>query len=232
MVVGASYGLLWVRSYREGVLDAARLRAQLSAAHLEVMKMQLQPHVLFGALEAIRASIRVDRAGAVSMNTGLGDMLRHALERTGAHEVPLREEVDALEHYLDIKRRYHGERLHVAWSVAPDTKDALVPHLLLQPLAESLLRGEPDRGADTTVEIASRKEDRVLRLSVRVEAAGRELDPEAAGGNPLQTTRARLERLYEQAQSVEVAGTETGGLCITLRIPFRFATGAEEDGRE
>src|SRR5262249_33204969 len=70
----------------------------------------------------------------------LSALLRLSLENDGAQEVPLQQELDFLKGYLEIQQVRFGERLNVRYDVAPETMEARLPSLLLQPLVENAIQ--------------------------------------------------------------------------------------------
>jgi LytS/YehU family sensor histidine kinase len=218
-------GVLMFALYLAKRVRAAELEAQLARANLRALQAQLRPHFLFNALNTVAGLVRGDeRRAATEMLAGLGDLLRATLKADGAHEVPLRDELDLVERYLAIERARFEDRLEVAVSVARGARDALVPSLILQPLVENALRhGIAPSRAGGRVAIVAEREDSVLRLQVRnTGAAGGAA--EAGEGVGLSNTRARLERLYGGAQRFRLErGAE--GAVATIELPFRPAAG-------
>jgi LytS/YehU family sensor histidine kinase len=102
--------------------------------------MQLHPHFLFNALNALSELIHRDPRAADRMVSRLGDLLRSTLESDGQEEVPLARELDVLERYLDVERLRFPDRLSVHVDVAPDCLRAAVPNFILQPLVENAVR--------------------------------------------------------------------------------------------
>src|SRR5690606_19007603 len=94
----------------------------------------------FNTLHTISALMHRDVEAADRMVMKLSELLRRALDNTGTHEVLLREELDFLERYLEIEKTRFGDRLQVELRIAPETLQALVPNLVLQPLVENALR--------------------------------------------------------------------------------------------
>src|SRR5215831_10482356 len=140
-ILGIGLAADYYRKYRENELQSAELRAQLSQAQLEALRLQLQPHFLFNTLNSIVGLIRnAENKDAIRMTTGLSDLLRHALERAGRPEVSLREEVGFLEHYLDIQQMRFSDRLKVEMKIDQDTLGAKAPSLILQPIVENAIR--------------------------------------------------------------------------------------------
>ena len=82
--------------------------------------MQLHPHFLFNTLNSIAALVRKDEnRTAIKMLVRLGDFLRLALENKGVQEIPLKQELDFLERYLDIEKIRFQERLTLQMDAPP-----------------------------------------------------------------------------------------------------------------
>ena len=184
--------------------------------------MQLNPHFLFNCLHSISSLMHQDVEGADRMITQLGDLLRAALANSDTQEVPLRQELDFLRRYLEIEQTRFGDRLAVIMEIAPDTLDAQVPNLILQPLVENAIRHgiEPHAKAGR-VELRARRQDGSLALEVQDSGAGLRAGASANEGVGLSNTRARLRELYGASHQFELQDASDGGLRVRLRIPFR-----------
>jgi signal transduction histidine kinase len=225
-LVGVGYALVYYRRYREREMRAAHLEGQLTRAQLDVLKMQLHPHFLFNTLNAISALMHRDVKAADRMLARLGDLLRLSLEMAGTQEVTLRDELEFLEPYLEIEQTRFGDRLAVEWTIEPETLDALVPHLILQPLVENSIRhGIAPRSAPGRIEISAHRSNGSLQLEVRDNGRGLDLGDQTrkSTGVGLSNTRARLAQLYNGSHRFEVAGAPAGGVVVAMEIPFRSA---------
>jgi two-component system, LytTR family, sensor kinase len=230
-LLGLGYGIDHYRRYRDRELEASRLelqasvlQAQLTQAQLHTLKMQLHPHFLFNTLNAISALVRRDPARAERMIMHLGDLLRTALAQRERNEVTLREEIRILEPYLEIEKTRFGERLTVEIALEPETLEARIPHLILQPLVENAIRhGVAPRQGGGRVEIRAWREDGCLRVRVRDNGGGIRASPGAVsgtGGVGLANGRARLEHLYGQAGRLRIGNHAGGGAEVELSLPF------------
>jgi two-component system LytT family sensor kinase len=224
-ILGVGYAFDYRERYREREAQAAQLKAQLAQAQLESLKMQLHPHFLFNTLHTIAGLVRSnERQPAVNMIAGLSDLLRHALENADEQEVPLREEVKFIELYLDIQKVRFSDRLTVRMEIAPETLDALVPNLLLQPLVENAIRHgiSLDDSAGIIVIEAYRNQD---TLQIRVCDDGPGLQSgwrlEESEGIGLANTSERLKHLYGTEHRFDLRNGETGGMTASIAIPFR-----------
>ena len=222
LAVGLAHALQYYALFRDRELSSARLSADLATARLDALRNQLNPHFLFNTLHAISSLIRDDPRAADRMVSRLSDLLRTSLETADQHEVPLHQELDFLAPYIEIEQTRFQDKLTVSVVAAPDTLDALVPSMLLQPLVENAVRhGMVRPGRRSIIVRALRVADR-LELQVCDDGSGL---PEggARDGIGLANTRARLFHLYGDDHQLELRPREVGGLAVVIGIPFREA---------
>jgi signal transduction histidine kinase len=237
VIAVACYALHFAARYRASALDAARLEAQaarlelgLAEARMQALRMELNPHFFFNALNAIAGLVRRhDTEGAVRMLARLGELLRVTLDHDLAPAIPLRDELALLERYLDIERVRFGERLTIDVGCDAASLRGLVPPLLLQPLVENAIRhGVARRPGPARIEIRALLDDARLHLTVTDSGIG--LDPSAAErreGVGLTNTRARLAELYGGGAALTLANAPAGGARVTLTLPYRAAREAD-----
>ena len=235
LLLGIAHAVLFYERYRERERAAERLAASLTEARLQALKMQLQPHFLFNTLNAISALIPDDAKPARRMVAHLGDLLRTALEHEEKQEVTLREELAFLEPYLEIEQARLEDRLRVVMKIAPETMDARVPHLILQPLVENAIHhGIAPRIKSGTVEISATRgaDRRFLHLEVRDDGPGvdRQNQTRTRRGVGLSNIRSRLEQLYDGEHRFELENHSGGGAVARISLPFRRASGGAEEG--
>lgn len=220
LVVGVAHAMVYARR-------AAEREEQLARAELQHLKAQLHPHFLFNALNTVSAFVHTDPEVATEMIAKLSTLLRHALQRESAQEVTVREEMAVLEAYVDIEQLRFDDRLRVVWQIAPEVREALVPHLLLQPLVENAIRhGIAPGTAGGTVAISAARRNGSLVLAVQDDGVGwtpSRTGAEGGHGVGLANTRLRLRQLYGAAQSMRVDGGASQGLLVEIALPFREA---------
>jgi sensor histidine kinase YesM len=221
--------------YRREELRNLQFETELTRAQLQSLKAQLHPHFLFNTLNALTELIHAAPQTAERAITQLAEMLRVALRSDTGQEVALREELKLLRRYTDIQQTLMQERLTVSWEVEPETLDACVPNLILQPLVENSIRhGIAPRASGGSIEVSARRADGFLLLGVRDDGLGMGGDGRVAGsGVGLANTRARLKYLYGDAQHFEIEKTPGGGTTVRMSIPFRVTQkGKTDEGKE
>jgi sensor histidine kinase YesM len=234
-ILGVGLAADYYRKYRENELQSAKLRAQLSQAQLEALRLQLQPHFLFNTLNSIVGLIRNDEnKDAIRMTNGLSNLLRHVLERADRQEVSLREEVEFLSRYLEIQQMRFSDRLKVEMKVDPDALEAKVPSLILQPLVENAIRhGIAARDAQGEISLRAVRQNGHLKINVYNDGptlpAGWRV--ESCDGIGLANTRARLAQLYGEAARLEIGNRGERGVEARLTLPL-LPTKDEHNGDE
>lgn len=199
---------------------AAQLQAQLSDARLAALRTQLDPHFLFNTLHAVSALVEHDPRGVRRMIARLSELLRNTLEGADEPEIPLDQELALLKRYLEIMEiRFRG-RLEVDIQVDADVGNALVPNLILQPLAENAIKhGVSKIDGTGRIEIRVLRQDDRLILRVRDNGPGL-IGQSASEGLGLRNTRERLQQLYGAEQSATLHEAESGGVLAEVIIPF------------
>ncbi len=224
-ILGAGYAVEYYRRFREQQLQASRLQAMLVEAQLQALKMQLHPHFLFNTLHAISALMDEDVKAARRMIARLSELLRLTLENAGRQEVPLRQELDALERYLEIEQIRFQDRLTVQLRIEPETLEARVPNLILQPIVENSIRhGIAPLSDAGKIEISATRHNGHLELSVRDDGPGIVAGEFGKDGIGLANTRSRLQQLYGNAHRLDIENVAEGGLLVKMTIPFVVGT--------
>ncbi len=228
-IVCITYAVLYYRDSRQRRLTESQLQTQLAKAQLSLLQAQLHPHFLFNTLHAISTLMNRDVTAARSMIVRLSDLLRLAMQSVQVQEVTLKRELEFVDNYLEIEKIRFQDRLTVQLEISPETLDALVPNLLLQPLVENAVRYgvamQPGRG---WVRIASRREKTKLVIEIDDSGPGIPDSPlPQKEGVGLSNARSRLARLYGEAQKLELTNRPERGLRVSVVIPFQTAAPLE-----
>lgn len=201
-------------------MHMATLEKQLAQAQVESLRLQIQPHFLFNALNALSAIVYEDPQAADRMISRLSEFLRRVLETNNAPEAPLRDELELLDLYLDVMRARFEDRLQCVVEADRDVQDARVPQLSLQPVVENAIRhgADPITGEIRIRVQAYRRENQLL---VEVTDCGRQrTNGEPNGlGLGLKNIAGRLDRLYGAEGRLTIEH-EPQGTRVSMSVPM------------
>ena len=145
----------------------------LQKAEMRVLHEQIKPHFLYNSLETI-GFLAMD-AGADDVHAALetlGSFYRNFLSK-GDREIPLKREICIVQDYLSLQKLRYGDILNDEYDIAEDTKECIIPKLILQPLVEnSIYHGIRLKGEEGTIKITSRLKDGILHVYVRDTGVG------------------------------------------------------------
>jgi LytS/YehU family sensor histidine kinase len=182
------------------------------------LRLQLQPHFIFNALQAISELVHVDPKRADQAIVGVGDFLRRSLSSSQRSVLPLGEELASLDTYIDLEKIRLRDRLEVEVSADAGTLGLDVPNTILQPIVENSIR-HGLRGRDRgRIWITARRENGTLELVVDDDGRG----PSSASpprGHGHGNVRARMARLYGGAAGVTLETRPGGGARVRVWLP-------------
>jgi two-component system LytT family sensor kinase len=220
----------WQQSSREKE-RLLRAESEVREARLLALRYQLNPHFLFNSLNAVSTLVLDgDAPAATRMLAQIGDLLRTSLDSEVTAEVALSHELAFTEGYLAIEQTRLGERLKIDMAVPLDTRDALVPSMLLQPLVENAVR----YGVAPLIEggwIAIESVLHADRLRIVIRNSGRRGEGEqkkSVNGIGLGNTAERLKTLYGADFEFSLGWPEAGGCEVVLELPLRRARNLQE----
>jgi two-component system LytT family sensor kinase len=205
----------------------------LLRARMEALQNQINPHFLFNTLNSISSLVRFDPEKARDVISKLATILRRLLNSTDSF-VPLREEVEFIDNYLDIEVvRFGPDKLRVVKELDPGSLDVMVPSMLLQPLVEnSIKHGLASKVEGGSIYLRSRLADSGLIIEVEDDGVGmaaRQLtDSESTrgAGIGMANISERLQVLYGDTARMTIDSQEGKGTLVRIRLPFLQATGA------
>jgi signal transduction histidine kinase len=231
-VLGAAYMVEFVRRYRERDRAAVQLEQKLARTQLDALRMQLNPHFLFNALNSVTELMEEDVREAQRTLTRVADMLRLSLRSAASSMIPLWQEIELVELYLQIARVRYGSGLNVDINVDSSAVDVMVPSFLLQPLVENALKhGLAPGHMDQEILVSVTRVGDMLELLVvdngkgldgLLTTSGRFLAarPSVDGlGIGLTNTRSRLTMLYGDRYAFLMTNHSSGGCRVEVRLP-------------
>lgn len=215
--------LIGARTYHElkhEKLRTAKLQYESVQARLQALRMQLNPHFLFNTLNTAVAVLRREPATAEKMLVGLSELLRRILREGETEQATLEREAAFLRKYLEIERLRFSDRLVFDIDVPKETECAMVPGLLLQPLAENAVaHGVAHEGDSVCINVRARREAQRLVLEVENSAAAQPSRRPGLGIG-LSATRERLRTMFGAEHDVEISTSADGSVLVRVSIPF------------
>ncbi|MDO6414918.1 histidine kinase [Sphingomonas sp. BIUV-7] len=198
--------------------ELAHLRATAKQAELDAMRLKFNPHFLFNTLNAISAMVVTDRNPEAEQGLEtLSSFLRASIESDPMAITSLEDQLQLVDHYLQLEEMRFGERLAVTVECADDVGDVAVPSLLIQPLVEAAIRdGVEPSSARVQIRIIASRDAGALQLRVSDDAPRTQMLEASLAAEAI---RGRLRALYGAAASVIVRAGENG-VETTLRMPM------------
>jgi len=200
----------------------------LLEARLDALQRQINPHFLFNTLNSIASLVRMKPELAREMTVKLANILRALLKDHDTY-VPLREELEFTDDYLDIEVVRFGAKLKVVKEIDPRTLEVLVPSILLQPLIEnSIKHGIQPRIHGGTVTLRSQLEGERVLIEVADDGVGMGGQPASSvrfrgAGIGIKNVRERLDVLYGNRASFNVLSSPGRGTRVQIEIPVNRA---------
>ena len=203
--------------------EKANLSEQLAKAQLSALRRQIEPHFLFNTLNSIAAQVRDGmNDAAVNMIAALSDVLRAVVADSNRQEVPLGDEVELLQKYLDIQKARFAERLQVSLQIPVDLSSAMVPGFILQPMVENAIQhGIAKRVRGGALQVTAAQGNGFVTLSVYNDGptlpANWQQDSSGVG---LSNLRSRLRGLYGEDHRFSIRNRNTSGVEVSISVPF------------
>jgi two-component system LytT family sensor kinase len=194
----------------------------LMAARVEALASQINPHFLFNTLTSILSLIRSQPETARVLIVKLSGLLRRLLS-SQEHFVTLREELEAIDEYLDIEKMRFGAKLSIEKQIDPASLDVVVPSMLLQPIVENSIKHglEPKVGQGRIV-IRSVRHDGHAIIDVIDDGVGVSSNDAAqvkGNGIGLRNVNERLRVIYGANYQLQLDSVPGEGTCARVVIP-------------
>jgi two-component system LytT family sensor kinase len=230
-IVAVAHAFFYYAESRERGLRQANLETRLMEAQLQTLQRQLHPHFLFNTLNAISTLMHRDVPAADRTLVQLSGLLRITLDSVARPQIPLSEELDFLDKFVQIEQTRLGNRLTVAFDVDSDILDAIVPALILQPLVENAIKhGVIPTGRPGRVAVTGHREGDMIVLQVTDDGPGPSERAMAAlsTGIGVSNTRARLTHQYGARHRFEFH-RQVDAFSVLVAFPYRAAAHPRSD---
>jgi len=205
----------------------ALLLQQVTEAELRALRAQVNPHFLFNSLNSIANLVMTNPEQAETMTLRLARVFRHVLANSARPLIPLHEEIEFLETYLQIEEARFGSRLQVKIAVDPAVAMEQIPSLMLQPIVENALKhGLGPKPGSGHLWISAEAHGNQLRLQVEDDGVGPAIGVSKLNGSDgrsngvgLENVAQRLNALYQDQGRMTFEARQAGGTRVTILLP-------------
>ena len=218
--------VLSIRAERQHqLLKRSEAENQAKLAKLKFLSYQLNPHFLFNTLNSIYSLIGTDNTTkAKDMLSQLSNFLRTTLSQSEDILIPLKQELDAVQSYLNIQKTRYGMRLFVDLHCNKSSMDAMIPIFLIQPLVENSIKYAIAKSLEGgVIRISSEVVNEYLHISVEdsgvLTSRGRTSNTESMGIG-LSNAKERLRVLYEEDYILDLTDSDLGGKKVQIQLPY------------
>ena len=234
-LLGWTFLYLGIKTRREMIREEERTEkatALAQTAQLQMLRYQLNPHFLFNAMNSIRALIDEDVMKARELITELSEFLRYSLDSKHYANVPLRHEIEAIQHYFAIQKKRYEDKLEVVYEIEPEAGDFPVLSFLIHPLVENAVKyGMRTSSLPLVVHLTAKIRDGALMIEVG--NTGRWVEPgeqdgriNGGTGTGLENVRRRLENAFPNHHRFEVVEKEG---CVRIQLEVRRPPGGKDE---
>ena len=215
------HAVIRTQRQREREVMAARAVREAAEARLNLLKLDLQPDSVLHAMVAVEELIASDIEVANESLVLLSDALYEIAASARVQEVPLREELAATDVFVRLHEFTHRSGVIFAADADASVLDAAVPHLLLHPLIEALLREGPRLHAEPArLQVRVKRDAEQMELRIVANGIGGERVAEIPTDRSLQYTRERLTQLYGDMRARVTTLEKADACCIEVSLPY------------
>lgn len=201
---------------------------------LEMLQYQINPHFLFNTLNTLQWVAMLNEVPVLEEGiSSLSQLLQRTLLRT-EESIPLREELENLQHYVAIQKIRYADCFQVDYEVEEGLEEVLVPRFILQPLVENaILHGTREGGGSIMIIVSCRRgEDRKVLLSVRDDGQGFVFDAEKQAregfsGIGLRNVQERIRLSFGEPYGLTITSAPGQGTRCLITLPAHAGIGEE-----
>ncbi len=150
---------------------------QLVELEMKSLRYQMNPHFIFNSLSSINNFILKEQVeNASEYLTKFSKLMRSVLQNSACNLVPLSEELDTIQLYLDLEKiRFHNRfNFEITIQIVSDSLTLLIPPSLLQPFIEnSIWHGLMPKKGGGMLHLNVIEEDSMLTFIIEDNGIGR-----------------------------------------------------------
>jgi two-component sensor histidine kinase len=204
-----------------------KLAVENRAKDLELINLrsQLNPHFLFNALNSIHSLAMMKKDNASDAVLLLSDLMRYTLNYEKRDVVPLSEEIEVVEKYLQLEKIRFGKKLNAELDISDATLDLKIPPIIVQTLVENAIKhGLKESVEGVFIKINSQLSGDFLTINIINSGRLKKEDPsvyeQKNGGIGVENTRRRLQMIYGERATFVLQNLNEKEVIATLKLPI------------
>lgn len=213
----------WVSAEKEATEAREKATADLlRESQCKALRNQLEPHVLFNALNGLSELVHEDPLAAEEVIVRLAELYRMLMVHGQAALVPLGQERRLVEAYLAMEQMRLGDRLRVEWRWPAWADDLSLPPFFLQPLVENAIKhGISPCAEGGSLVITCARQGNTIQLAVN--NTGRALTGTRGRGVGLGNLEDRLKLWTEVRGTIKLQAQDGWTSAVVAWIPEAVA---------
>jgi two-component system LytT family sensor kinase len=223
IVIAAINGWLffYIREHQQTELREKETEKLMREAELSGLRQQIQPHFIFNSLNSISALAGTNPSLARKMIEQLSDFLRGTIKKESNQLVPLKDEFNHLQLYLEIEKVRFGHRLITEVKADDAALKMKLPSLLLQPVLENAIKfGLYDTVGEVVITVGAKAEQNYLVIEITNPFDPSSAVPKKGTGFGLSSIQRRLSLLFYRNDLLTTQQNENAFI-TTIKIPQR-----------
>jgi two-component system LytT family sensor kinase len=223
IVIAAINGWLffYIREHQQTELREKETEKLMREAELSGLRQQIQPHFIFNSLNSISALAGTNPSLARKMIEQLSDFLRGTIKKESNQLVPLKDEFNHLQLYLEIEKVRFGHRLITDVKADDAAFEMKLPSLLLQPVLENAIKfGLYDTVGEVIITVGAKAEQNYLVIEIKNPFDPLSAVPKKGTGFGLSSIQRRLSLLFYRNDLLTTQQNENTFI-TTIKIPQR-----------
>ncbi|MEC3880607.1 sensor histidine kinase [Parapedobacter sp. 10938] len=209
-----------MKSLMEQSYRAAKLEQHSLQLELDFLKSQISPHFLFNTLTNIYQMAKESHADTPETVLRLAHLMRYILHESKQELIPIRNEIDFLQNYIELARIRYEKSLPVVVEIVEPQEPYTVAPLLLIPFVENAFKHGPNRSlqnAWVTISLAVENDQLVLTVANGLNPLAK-APPQSGIG--LENAKRRLMQYYPERHELET-DTQVNKYQVTLMLTLK-----------
>ncbi len=228
-LVYAFFFFLWsvfyfIYNYFERYNKSLKMEASIKQIELSNLKSQLNPHFIFNALNSIRALVDENPEKSKLAINQLASILRNSLVTEKKGLTKFGDELKVVRDYLGLESIRFEERLRIELEIDPNSRNFLVPPLMIQTLVENGVKhGISKLTEGGLIQLKTKVEKGKLNINIR-NSGQYHINSNKRRGLGLVNTAQRLKLLYGNEAHFAISNENDNFVLTEITIPHLHTT--------